>query len=85
MDRTKIIACLSGLLLASCSGHTHIVVGSKNFTEQVILGEILAQQIERRLGVPGGAQPQSWAARCWRTRRWCRAPSISIPNTPAPR
>ena len=29
----------------------HIVVGSKNFTEQVILGEILAQQIERRLGV----------------------------------
>jgi glycine betaine/choline ABC-type transport system substrate-binding protein len=30
----------------------HIVVGSKNFTEQVLLGEILAQQIERRLGVP---------------------------------
>jgi glycine betaine/choline ABC-type transport system substrate-binding protein len=52
MDRTKIIACLSGLLLASCSGHSHIVVGSKNFTEQVILGEILAEQIERRLGVP---------------------------------
>jgi glycine betaine/choline ABC-type transport system substrate-binding protein len=26
-------------------------VGSKNFTEQVVLGEIIAQQIERRLGV----------------------------------
>ena len=26
------------------------MVGSKNFTEQVILGEIVAQQIERRLG-----------------------------------
>jgi len=52
MDRTKIIACLSALLLASCGGRARIVVGSKNFTEQVILGEILAQQIERRLGVP---------------------------------
>ena len=52
MDRTKIIACLSALALASCGARTRIVVGSKNFTEQVILGEILAQQIERRLGVP---------------------------------
>jgi glycine betaine/choline ABC-type transport system substrate-binding protein len=46
------IACLSALALASCGGHAHIVVGSKNFTEQVILGEILAQQIERRMHVP---------------------------------
>jgi glycine betaine/choline ABC-type transport system substrate-binding protein len=52
MDRTKIIAALSALVLASCGTRTHIVVGSKNFTEQVILGEIIAQQIERRLGVP---------------------------------
>jgi len=52
MDRTKIVAALSALLLASCGGHSRIVVGSKNFTEQVIVGEILAQQIERRLGVP---------------------------------
>jgi osmoprotectant transport system substrate-binding protein len=52
MDRTKIVACLSALALASCGSRTRIVVGSKNFTEQVILGEILAQQIERRLGVP---------------------------------
>jgi len=28
------------------------VVASKNFSEQVLLGEILAQQIERRLGAP---------------------------------
>ena len=29
-----------------------VVVGSKNFTEQVILGEILAQAIERETGLP---------------------------------
>jgi len=51
MDRTKIIAWLS-LLLAGCGHPAAIVVGSKNFTEQVLLGEILAQQIERRLHVP---------------------------------
>jgi glycine betaine/choline ABC-type transport system substrate-binding protein len=51
MDRTKIVACLIALLLAGCSRPPHIVVGSKNFTEQILLGEILAQQIERRLGV----------------------------------
>jgi osmoprotectant transport system substrate-binding protein len=52
MDRTKIIACLSALVLASCGARHGIVVGSKNFTEQVIVGEILAQQIERRMHVP---------------------------------
>jgi osmoprotectant transport system substrate-binding protein len=52
MDRAKIVACLSALLLASCGARTRIVVGSKNFTEQVILGEIVAQQIERRMGIP---------------------------------
>jgi osmoprotectant transport system substrate-binding protein len=51
MDRTAIISCLSGLLLASCGARPQIVVGSKNFTEQVILSEILAQQIEHRTGV----------------------------------
>ena len=29
-----------------------IVVGSKNFTEQLILGEIVAQTIERETGLP---------------------------------
>ena len=51
MDQKKIVACLSALLLASCARPPAIVVGSKNFTEQVLLGEILAQQIERKLGV----------------------------------
>src|SRR2546430_5910853 len=51
MDRTKIVACLIAVLLASCSRPARIVVGSKNFTEQILLGEILAQQIERRLSV----------------------------------
>jgi glycine betaine/choline ABC-type transport system substrate-binding protein len=41
---------LVALLLASCgSSHSNrIVVGSKNFTESLILGELLAQQIEAR-------------------------------------
>jgi len=49
MARTA-YCCLIALLLAGCGRSDHIVVGSKNFTEQVILGEIVAQQIERRLG-----------------------------------
>jgi glycine betaine/choline ABC-type transport system substrate-binding protein len=37
--------------LAGCGGsHRGIVAGSKNFTEQLILGEIAAQQLERRTG-----------------------------------
>ena len=51
MDRKTTIACLS-LVLVSCGARNTIVVGSKNFTEQVLLGEILAQQIEHQLGVP---------------------------------
>jgi osmoprotectant transport system substrate-binding protein len=43
-----LILFLSALLLSSCvSSHSdRIVVGSKNFTESLILGEIIAQQIE---------------------------------------
>jgi osmoprotectant transport system substrate-binding protein len=51
MDRKAIIAGLS-LLALSCGSRNTIVVGSKNFTEQVLLGEILAQQIERMIKVP---------------------------------
>src|SRR5215813_1450051 len=40
------------VLLAGCSpGHRGIVVGSKNFTEQAVLGEILAQHIEKKTGL----------------------------------
>ena len=53
MDRTTLLGCLSALLaLAGCSGPRRITVGSKNFTEQVILGEIIAQHIENRLHQP---------------------------------
>ena len=48
------------LLLANCSKTTPIVVGSKNFTESVILGELVAQKLEnagcrvdRRLNLGG--------------------------------
>jgi glycine betaine/choline ABC-type transport system substrate-binding protein len=40
------------LLLGGCSGPRALTVASKNFTEQVILGEILAQHLEKRLGQP---------------------------------
>jgi osmoprotectant transport system substrate-binding protein len=52
MDRTKTLACLIALLCSACGNDKpRIVVGSKNFTEQLLLGEILAQQIERRMPV----------------------------------
>ena len=46
-------AAAGALLLLSASGCSHsrpLTVGSKNFTEQIILGEIIAQQLERSLG-----------------------------------
>jgi glycine betaine/choline ABC-type transport system substrate-binding protein len=55
MGRTPVyllIALALSLSGAGCSSKPHVVVGSKNFTEQVILGEIVAQQIERRLNIP---------------------------------
>lgn len=51
--------CLSALLvvavlLASCgpSRENRIVVGSKNFSEQLVLGELIAQQIENKTHLP---------------------------------
>ena len=56
MGRTHIIACvIVGLWaagIAGCTKERPITVGSKNFTEQVVLGEIVAQHLERRLGRP---------------------------------
>jgi osmoprotectant transport system substrate-binding protein len=53
MGRTKInFAAFLAVLLAGCRSTPHIVVGSKNFAEQLLLAEIAAQQIERRLHVP---------------------------------
>jgi len=44
---------LLSLLVFGCSEHRqlHLTIGSKFFTEQVILGELLAQHIEARTGV----------------------------------
>ena len=50
MGRTAYLLLV--IALAGCSSKPHIVVGSKNFTEQVLLAEIIAQQIERRTGIP---------------------------------
>src|SRR5579872_4886447 len=48
--KVKLTACLLALLVVALScepSHTNrIVVGSKNFTESFILGELIAQQIE---------------------------------------
>jgi osmoprotectant transport system substrate-binding protein len=54
MGRTQIVACvIVGLWVSGivgCTKERPITVGSKNFTEQVILGEIVAQHLEHRLG-----------------------------------
>jgi glycine betaine/choline ABC-type transport system substrate-binding protein len=53
MAGTKTLAGIAALLaLCGCSSHGSmpaIRVGSKNFTEQVVLGEIVAQHLEHRL------------------------------------
>ena len=55
MDRKTLfggLICLVFLLHAGCSSKRRIAVGSKNFTEQVLLGEIIAQHLENRLHQP---------------------------------
>ncbi len=68
MDRTQtfgLTMAALALLGAGCGkSKKSIIVGSKNFTEQVVLGEIMAQHLEHRLGrkwLPGGSTS---AARC---------------------
>jgi glycine betaine/choline ABC-type transport system substrate-binding protein len=51
MDRTKTLGILILTVAAGCGHGSRIVVGSKNFTEQVLIGEILSQHIEHRLRV----------------------------------
>ncbi|HET9131101.1 MAG TPA: glycine betaine ABC transporter substrate-binding protein [Terriglobia bacterium] len=47
MSRHLLALFCAAALAVSCGKPDRIVIGSKNFTEQVILGELLAQQIER--------------------------------------
>src|ERR1700735_5913229 len=51
--RSSAFVCLI-TLLASCHGERRetIVIGSKNFSEQALLAEILAQHLETRLHQP---------------------------------
>src|ERR1700757_4344032 len=52
MERRKFLSGLA-LLLAGCVPKASgITVGSKNFTEQLVLGELLAQQISRFTSMP---------------------------------
>src|SRR5579883_2433617 len=54
MDRKNTFGFALVLTLVSACGpkQKEIVVGSKNFTEQVVLGEIIAKHLEHRLGRP---------------------------------
>ena len=42
----------STLVLSGCARSATIAIGSKNFVEQLLLGELAAQQLERKLHVP---------------------------------
>jgi osmoprotectant transport system substrate-binding protein len=52
--RGLVAAIVALLLLAACGPPRadRIVVGTKNFTEQLVLGEIIAQQIENKTHLP---------------------------------
>jgi glycine betaine/choline ABC-type transport system substrate-binding protein len=46
------VAAVCALVLTGCTSRPRIVVGCKNFTEQIILGEMIAQQIENKTHLP---------------------------------
>src|ERR1035441_9073604 len=52
------LTCCLLLLLCSCAPprSSRIVIGAKNFTEQVVLGELIAQEIEARFATEGNPQ-----------------------------
>jgi osmoprotectant transport system substrate-binding protein len=51
-----VCVCLGLVVLVSCGCHSRsrrkLVIGSKFFTEQVVLAELLAQHIEAKTGIP---------------------------------
>jgi osmoprotectant transport system substrate-binding protein len=47
----RFLICFLILIAIACGKRNTVVIGSKNFSEQIILGEILAQQIERTTGL----------------------------------
>src|SRR5438105_14570359 len=52
MQRIITLALVTVLLSCGPPRQNRIVIGSKNFTEQLILGELIAQQIENKTGLP---------------------------------
>ncbi len=50
MGRTTSLL-LAIIVMSGCSSKPRVVVGSKNFTEQVLLGEIIAQLIEQKADI----------------------------------
>ena len=50
INRTLILVCMLCAMITACSPPRpdHPVIGAKNFTEQVVLGELLAQEIEAK-------------------------------------
>jgi osmoprotectant transport system substrate-binding protein len=54
INRRRFLAGSTGLLLAAACGRqgSRVSVGTKNFTEQLVLGELLAQMIEARVHLP---------------------------------
>ena len=51
MGGTQAVVLVIALVLCGCGRSPRLIVGSKNFTEQVLLGEIIAQHIEKKLGI----------------------------------
>lgn len=52
VSRISLLASLLALTACAPPRSSHIVIGAKDFTEQVILGELLAQEIEASGGGP---------------------------------
>ena len=53
MNRRAFATGLAALWLAGCNlRERHVSVGTKNFTEQLVLGELLAQVLETRINIP---------------------------------
>src|SRR5580704_10083533 len=52
LRRLPILLCLALFISCGPARENRIVIGSKNFTEQLVLGEIIAQQIENKTHLP---------------------------------
>ena len=78
-------SCCSRARAAARRGSGAIVVGSKNFTEQLMLGELLAQTIERDAGLPVDRRLNLGGTLICDRALIDAATSTSTSSTPAPR